>query len=293
MNFDTVVLVIIGTVVGGLILWILLFPLRQLMTKRTEKKREQDRKLYEHFRDIKQEVIQIVDSCMKLRDYYGMIILNNAGLTIDWNDYISKFGIGLLPQPSNIFSAHFSKDAAELAEWRKQIEEHNKKRVKLDYEIKNDFQSKSIPVININSYSNRSFYVYDTIFRPLFIWWQACNLNKATHWPNFNSIGTKADGGPNNLYADGWSSQAIAHAKTDNAKKRCISAIRKVAKSVEYQQEVSYLTISIGIIQSNVKKIGNHLQSKINDVDKYWPGTSNYKFKKVKNCQRCREIFSQ
>ena len=121
MDINTVVVAIIGTVGGGLILGILLFPVRQFITKRTEKRREQDRKLHEHFGDIKQEAIQIVNSCMKLRDYYGMIILNNAGLTIDWNDYISKFGIGLLPQPPNIFTSHFPKDATELANWRIRI----------------------------------------------------------------------------------------------------------------------------------------------------------------------------
>jgi len=57
MDFDTVIVVIIGTVVGGIILWILLFPVRQFITQRSEKKKEQLEKLRIHFEDINREVI--------------------------------------------------------------------------------------------------------------------------------------------------------------------------------------------------------------------------------------------
>ena len=60
MDFSTVVAAIVGTVGGGIILWILLFPLRHFLGQRAVKKKEQDPKLRTHFEDINKDVINHV-----------------------------------------------------------------------------------------------------------------------------------------------------------------------------------------------------------------------------------------
>jgi len=258
-----------------------------------EKKKEQDRKLRIHFEEIKQEATQIVDSCIHLTDYYGMILMNRIGLTIDWSDYISKFGLGLLPELSTIFTAHFAKDTAEIARLRMNIEKHNKRRVELDYRVKSDFGSQNIPLLNINNSSNRPFYVYDTIFRPLFLWWQACNREETNPRPNFNKIGTKADGEPNNLYVEGWGSQAIAYAKTDYGKNKCKHAIHDIAHNEEYQMYASWLIRLSDSLVREVHEFAQQLSNILDSVERFWPGTKSYRFtKEKKKCPECKEIFS-
>lgn len=56
-NLDPLSTTLVATVGGGLILWILLFPVRQFISQQFEKKKEKDRKLRTHFEDINKEVI--------------------------------------------------------------------------------------------------------------------------------------------------------------------------------------------------------------------------------------------
>ena len=57
MNLEPVITGLVITVIGGIIVGILIFPVRHFITQRTEKKKEQDRKLRIHFEDINKEVI--------------------------------------------------------------------------------------------------------------------------------------------------------------------------------------------------------------------------------------------
>ena len=44
-------------IIAGLVLYILLFPVRQSITQRAEKKKEEEKKLRIHFEDINREII--------------------------------------------------------------------------------------------------------------------------------------------------------------------------------------------------------------------------------------------
>ena len=47
---------LIIAVIAGLILWIVIFPVRQFITRQPEKRKEQEKKLRIHFEDINREV---------------------------------------------------------------------------------------------------------------------------------------------------------------------------------------------------------------------------------------------
>ena len=57
MNLEPVITGLVITVIGGIIVGILIFPVRHFITQRTEKKKEQGRKLRIHFEDINKGVI--------------------------------------------------------------------------------------------------------------------------------------------------------------------------------------------------------------------------------------------
>ena len=255
-----------------------------------QRKRERDdQKLHTHFMEIKPEAISIIDILNRLTNYYGWLLTTQNWLS---GNKSLKYGSGIIQIPTQSFSSHFPIEALKLEKYRKHVEDHNEKRYNLDIEIKRDFESQKIAILNVNDTSKRPFYVYDNIYQPLFQWWYDRNKQKPNIWINFNKIGIKAGESPDNLYVEGWGAHAIAYAKTDNGKKRCKNAIRKVANSTKYKQDVSYLTISSDIILISIGSLANNISDKISDVESFWPGTKSYKFKKKRSCQRCKEVLN-
>ncbi|MGD9142756.1 MAG: hypothetical protein PVG61_02800 [Dehalococcoidia bacterium] len=256
-----------------------------------QRKRERDNQiLYTHFMEIKPEAISIIDILNKITNFYGWLIISRG-----WPSYkdTSDYELGILPTPTRQFSSHFSEEATKINEYRKHIENHNKRHIELNTKIKQDFESRNFSVIDVNTQSRRPFYIFDNIYTPLYIWWQDSYKPLVNRWINFNKIEIKANENPDNLYVGGWGSQAIACASTDNGKRRCKTAIRKVANDVKYHQDVSYLIVSSRIVLENTKSLAKQIDDKINDTENYWPGIKSYKFKKKKrSCPRCKEIFS-
>jgi hypothetical protein len=72
MDFSALIVPIAGAVVGGLILWILLFPIRQFIAQQPEKRKERDKKLRIHFEDINSKVIGRISEMSR-----GLVIRNN------------------------------------------------------------------------------------------------------------------------------------------------------------------------------------------------------------------------
>lgn len=206
--------------------------------------------------------------------------------------YVHDFGETILPRPLASFVAHFPVETAELDEYRPKIEEHNRRLVDFRSRIKRDFESRDIPVVNINHPPSDPPYIYDTIFRPLFDWWKDRNQRKANPRPNFEQIETKSDFGPNHLLVAGWGSEAIAYAETDSDKQRCKDALSEVAENKEYEREAAGLVSSANELVKQARTLGRELSDKLGNVAKFWPGTKNYRFKKEKQkCPKCREVF--
>ena len=263
----------------------------ELIFQNPEKKRRQDEKLQEHFRDIKEEALAIITPCSSLSEWYGAVLLNQTPETlVSISYYVREFGAALLPVPLPSFVAHFPKEAALLAKYRGMIEEHNKKHVNFVSKLKEYFESRKIPVVNENPIS--PLCIYSATWRPLFKWWESRCYQRDYIWPNFDEIETKTDTGPNNLFAEGWGSQAIAYAETNYGKKKCKHAIHDVAYNEEYQMYASWLIRLADSLVREVHEFAQQLSNMLDSTEKFWPGTKIYRFtKEKKKCPKCKEIF--
>lgn len=283
---------IIYAIIAAIIITVITFIIKRIQNNSKEKRTLENERLKIHFMELKSEANAIIVAC-NLSEFLGAILINQTPeMLISVSQYVKDFSKALLPVPLSTFIAHFPKEASSLTEYRKNIEKHNIRRFALDTKIKSDFENRQISVLNVNNTSNESFYVYDSIYITLFKWWQECYQHKANPRPNFDNIESRADQNPNNLYAEGWGAQAIAYANTTSDKQKCKNEIQKVAHNSEYQKEVIYLTVSADVIITAVEILSHQLKEKLDEVERYWPGTKSYKFKKaIKNCPKCKEIF--
>ena len=71
-SLPTITQQIIIAVIAGMILWILLFPVRQYITQHPEKKKEIEKKLRIHFEDINRKVIERISEMSR-----SLVIRNN------------------------------------------------------------------------------------------------------------------------------------------------------------------------------------------------------------------------
>ncbi|MFC1983695.1 hypothetical protein ACFLVO_01595 [Chloroflexota bacterium] len=286
MDFSPAIMAIIGTVMGGLILWILLFPVRHFVNQQSEKRREQDRKLRIHFDDLKKEARAIMSEA-QISEMYGLIVTYAGGTP----QYHPEF-VGIeLPKLPNSFEAHFSKETEMYRNCISRILRTNEGYKELRQKIKTDFESEGIPVVNINPPPKTPPAIYDTIFWPLFSWWSERSQGKPNPHPNFEQIETIDDFGSNHLVVSGWRSGAIAYAIGMTDQQRCKEVITGIAKNGEYESEAAK---TIEMANGRVKEIRilkEQLMATLDDIGKFWPGTKKYKFKKVKNCATCKKIF--
>lgn len=286
MDFTTYIVPIGASVAGGLILLILLFPVRHFINQRSEKKREQDRKLRIHFKELAEEAKSILSEA-NVSEMYGLIVTYAGSIPQYHPDCV---GIEL-PKLPDSFQAHFPKETEMYGNYISRILRNNKVYKELRQKIKTDFESEGIPLVNTSPPPKISPVIYDTVFWPLFSCWKDRSQGKAKALPNFEQIETTADFGPNHLVVAGWGSGAIAYAETDNDRQKCKHAIGKVAENKEYESEAAK---TIEMANERVKEIRTfkeQLMDTLDDIEKFWPGTKKYKFKKAKNCPKCKEIF--
>lgn len=275
-------------IIGGLtvaaligIIALLIRLIRKLTVPSPEKKKEQDKKLRIHFEDLKGESRKITTD---LSEVYGEVVGSSR---LHWHHLKEDE----LRELSDAFIAHFSKEATEWAKCISAINAHNGNRRAFCVKVKEVFESKGIDVGAYRSVKP-SPYIYDAIFDPLFSWWEDRSQKKANPSPDFQRIQTTLPGRPDELYAYGWDSASIAYAKNDDDKKKCIEAIHELAKNKVYEREAANLLTSADALIDAVKALAQKLNEKIYNVDKFWPGTKSYKFKKlVKKCPKCKEIF--
>ena len=127
MDANSLIIPIIGTVVGGIILWFLLFPLRQFITRRPEKKKEQDEKLRIHFGDIVKEVINHISEMAR------SLAIRHERLVTSYAPVSESYPVEK-NESYEFFELHFPEEAEE---WK----ELNNKAVKLNEDVVNFFQS--------------------------------------------------------------------------------------------------------------------------------------------------------
>lgn len=287
---------VIATVAASIIIFLfrnLLIKIWQLAFPSLGVKKQQDSKLWTHFMELKTEAESLLGAVNNMTQFYGVILVNYPpSMYFHSVSNASNYNLGVLSDISTNLVAHFPKETADFIKSKKYIAQHNKRLFELNDKVKQNFELMNISVLNANDTSNRPFYIYDSIYKPLFQWWQDRNKEKPNNWINFNKIGIKAGENPDNLYVDGSGAQAIAHAKTDGGKRRCRGAIRKISHDTEYQKEVFYLSVSADIILTTSKETARQLKDKLYDVENFWRGTKKYKFKKEKRkCLKCKEIF--
>lgn len=271
--------IVIVSLIGGFVLHI-------AYGKYQEKQRRQNASLKKHFEELNGEVRSTISEA-KISEMYGLIVTYAGGIPQYHPDFV---GIEL-PKLPDSFEAHFPKETKMYGNYIGRILRNNEGYKELRQKIKTDFESEGIPVVNINPPPKTSPAIYDTIFWPLFSWWKDRSQGKNKPWPNFEQIETTADFGPNHLVVAGWGSGAIAYAKTNSDRRKCKHAIGKVAENKEYESEA---TKTIKMANERVKEIRTfkeQLMDTLDDIEKFWPGTKKSKFKKAKNCPKCKEIF--
>ena len=117
-----------GAAVGGLMLWIILFPIRQSFTQRAEKKRKEEEKLRIHFEDINREIISHISEMAR-----SLAIRNNRLVFGSYAPVGNSYPFEK-NESYEFFELHFPEEAKE---WK----ELNNKAIKLNKDVVNFFQS--------------------------------------------------------------------------------------------------------------------------------------------------------
>lgn len=283
--------IIVGVVVTAAAT-IIIFFLRSVVRKLWEiifppsGKEVRDKKLRLHFNEIYTETRTALSEA-NISEMYGLVVVYAGGIPLYHPDFVRIE----LPKLLDSFEVHFPKETKMYGDYISRILRNNEGYKGLWQKIKTDFESEGIPIVNINLPPTTSPVIYDTVIWPLFSWWKERSQGKESPLPNFSQIETTAAFGPNQLVVAGWRSGAIAYAKTDSDRQKCEYAIGKVAENKKYEQEA---TIMIETANKQVKDImtfKRQLIDSLEDIERYWPGTSKHKFKEENNCARCKELF--
>jgi hypothetical protein len=266
-EFMTQIWTFLSGYTGEIITGIILLVIGYLLGSSKERKKEQDKRLKTHFEDLKNEL--------------------QKGITLTKTYW--KIEVTGSPQFSDSFRAHFPETLA-LEKCLDRIYDHNIRYGDFCLGIETRFESKGIPVANINYAPDISPYIYGAVLRPLFVWWKDRQNQKAHPQIDFKNIEAKPDGGPNNLFVAGWGGEAVAYGETDHDRERCREIIREVAQDKYYEKEVAELMSTADKLVGDVELSQSRLNEKLEDTHKFWPGTRKYKFKQEKSCPRCREL---
>jgi len=279
--------IIIGLIVAAIVS-VLAFPVRKWIIRSREQKKQQEERLRLHFKELDEEARAILSEA-KISEMYGLIVTYAGGIPQYHPDLV---GIEL-PKLPDSFEAHFPKETEMYGNYISRILRNNKGYKELRQKIKTDFESEGIPIVNISPPPKTSPIIYDAIFWPLFSWWKDDSQGKPKPWPNFEQIETTADFGPNHLVVAGWGSQSIAYGETEDDRKRCKRAISEVVQNKEFEREAVKTIQLANKVLKEFRTFKRELINTLDDIEKLWPGTQSYKFKREKKkCSRCKQIFS-
>lgn len=254
-------------------------PKSEFMASR---EKEQNKRLRIHFNEM-QKISSDIISTLKVDD--GRIYLPNSSL-----DNLQKFPLEYrihFPQEDNAWDTYCAK-----------IKEHNEKYEELLKKIKESFTSAEFRWINNTSHPESpgiSWRIYD----PLFIWWNDRYNHSANLTVDFEKIDSdiaylgQVTTDANHLWVFGYGAAWIAYYDNESDKGKCKKVIADVAFNNLYEKESANLISSANDLLKSVSELKSQLSNKIQDVDKYWPGTTDYKFTRLEQCPTCKKIIQE
>jgi len=255
-----------------------------LASRRQRKIAEQDRKLKIHFEELKREAQEIIRIISRVSEDYGEIVSHSEAT-------YSEITSVVLPQPSDNFMAHFPEEMTKLGEYSRRIEAYNR-----DYEA---FRAKIIDALNSEEtlvldwkIAITAPCISESVVDPLISYWTEFTPNGRT-WPDFRFMEESpyADG-QIDLCPKGWAASAAARVRTESDKVKYCRALREVAANEEFKREATTLRSAARQLLNEIRTFPTRLLDKLDNVDRLWPGTKKYTFRKEKkNCPRCKEIF--
>ena len=265
-----------------------IFAGNRIAKRRDEIKRTQEGRLRKHFEELNGEVKDVL-SDVNVSEMYGLIVTYAGGIP---QYHPNVIGIEL-PKLPDSFKIHFPKEAEQYGNHIHNILRNNQNYKDLREKIISDFESEKITVVSVNLPPTKSPVIYDSIFWPLFSWWNDRSQGKADPHPDFDKIETTIDHDPDSLVASGWHSTAIAYAVDPTEKRKCIEIISQIAHKAGYEEEASRINRSANEILRDFRAFKGHIMGVLEEIDKLWPGTKTNKFKlEKKKCPRCKQIFS-
>lgn len=251
----------------------------------TPRQRERDKRLKVHFEDMKKISSNIIPTLTE--DYGRIVLFISSSRTSTVTQSIKEDTLCKIPDD---FVAHFPKEATTWDTCYLDINAHNEKYAKFALRIREFFGLSGLKVMLVNQ-TNESPCIYEAVFRPFFVWWRD-RLSHTEH-PQIDFTKIDVDSpnyGPSNLRVAGWA-ETIAYAESETDKEKCKSTIRSLANNAKFEQEAINLLESATKLVESIHALKTQLTDTIQNVDKYWPGTTDYKFRRLKQCQTCKKII--
>jgi hypothetical protein len=237
----------------------------------TPRQKKHNRKLKAHFQNMKEVSLNIIPN---LAEPYGEISITDRGKALH------RF--------PDEFVAHFPKEANTWDTYCQAIDVHNRKYMEFRLSIRKAFESHGLEIMPVGQ-TYTSPYIYEAIYHPFYVWCRD-RLRKSEHpQVDFTRIEIDPSRGTSNLFVSGWNSEAIACAEKEIDKEKCKAAILDVVN--KYEQEDINLISSAARILKLVHGLQTKLTTTISNIDKYWPDTKDYRFRKSEQCPICRNIF--
>jgi len=171
--------IIVGLIVVA-IAYVLAFPVRRFVSHSQEQKSNKKKRLRLHFKELSDEV-RFTVSGANITEMYGAIVASKASVPLYHPDIIAIE----LPKFSESFAAHFPKENDKWVKYIGRILEHNEGYRQLLQKIRHDFESRGIPVVNIQA--DLTPCVYDALFHAVFNRWKELARNSRP-WPDFEDI---------------------------------------------------------------------------------------------------------
>lgn len=257
----------------------------QLANRQQRKHTEQNKKLRAHFEELKEEAESIISSASNLATmaYSEMIVVSEGShgqIVYDFDEV----------QVSSSFEAHFCEQARRLTSLKQEIHEHNAKCEDFRQKLTEAFELKGIPVVK-NDQGEHSMCIFEAALDALFTNWKELARN-SNPWPDFQNISSNPVQGGHVLHPSGWGSSVVAFAKTEDEQEKCKRALAEIAEDMESQKAAAEIVGSANELIRKGKEFAEQLVGRINDIDKFWPGSRTNKFKRLeKPCADCRELW--
>ena len=258
------------------------------LARRSRMKTEgQDKKLREHFEELKGEIAPVISLASSLVQITcsGKIVGREQ---MEGTDITLK-GIKTV-QISDNFAAHFPEKADRWMAWEQIASAHNANCENFRWRVKSAIESKGIPVEG-DRRSKSATCVYNDALDALFSRWKEIATNNRL-WPDFQDIDAELLDGGSILYLKEWRASAIAFADTEDGQEKCKVVLSEVANDVENQREAAKVLDDADKLVNKARSFAEQVRSELEDIDKSWLSRKENKFKRLmKTCPGCKELF--